>query len=77
MSKKGELLPTFRDFWFVLTPHSLSYYSNREQKSSDKRGEIQFFPTSRVDILPTDSKLHKFVIYSNERTYELAALDNR
>lgn len=75
--KKGYLLPTFREFWFVLQTTELSYFKSQGEKQPC--GCILLNPQSRIDTPPSSGKdkVHRIVIYSMDRTFELAAIDHR
>lgn len=75
--KKGYLLPTFREYWFVLQTTELSYYKTRDEK--DPCGCIALCSESRVDPSPYSGKdkLHRILIHSMERTFELATIDHK
>lgn len=75
--KKGYLLPTLREYWFVLQTTELSYYKTRDEK--DPCGCILLCPQSRIDapVYNGKDRVHKILIHSLERTFELAAFDHR
>lgn len=75
--KKGYLLPTLREYWFVLQTTELNYYKTRGE--NDACGCIPLNPQSRVDAPPNPGKdkVHKILIHSMDRTFELAAFDHR
>uniref|UniRef100_A0A023F3R7 Putative pleckstrin similarity domain protein n=2 Tax=Triatoma infestans TaxID=30076 RepID=A0A023F3R7_TRIIF len=71
LMKRGYLLPTMREYWFVLQPTQLAYY-----KSMDERelcGVINLDPNCWVD-----TKMNKILIHtSDNRCIELASHDHR
>ena len=83
LKKHMELLPTFREHWFVVQPRLLSMYSNWEEK--EKRGEIPLDHQCRVEAVrsqsssksPVKSKPHRFYLYANQKTYEFQATNHR
>jgi len=83
LKKHKELLPTFREHWFVIQPRLLSLYSNWEEK--EKRGEIPLDHQCRVEAArsqsssksPVKSKPHRFYLYANQKTYEFQATNHR
>ena len=81
-----DLLPAFREHYFVLQPHSLTFYNGSSQK--EKRGEILIDAQCRVEAIPDSnskspikspgSKHHsKFQLFANEKTYDFQAADHR
>ncbi|CAG0895002.1 unnamed protein product [Cyprideis torosa] len=56
LCKKGELFPTFKEFWFVLCPFALRYYNGPDQK--DCKGEIPLLGSCRVDSALDASQSH-------------------
>ena len=87
MSKKMELLPAFREHFFVLQPHILTMYAGASQK--DKRGEIPIDGQCRIEVVPDSAsksplkkppgaKSHsRFQLFANEKVYEFQASDHR
>lgn len=82
LKKKMDLLPAYREHWFVLQPHSLTVYSGWSQK--EKRGEIPLNSQCRVVNLtesssksPNKQKHHKFFLHANEKVYEFQAANHR
>merc|ERR1711892_665464 len=83
LKKHKELLPTFREHWFVIQPGCLSLYSSWEEK--EKRGEIPLDLKCRVEAIrsqsssksPVKSKPHRFYLYANQKTYEFQATNHR
>lgn len=68
--KRGYLLPTLREYWFVLKPCQLLYYKNEEEK--EQCGSITLDPRCWVD-----SNLQRIMLHTTERTFELATKDHR
>lgn len=68
--KRGYLLPTLREYWFVLKPCQLLYYKNEEEK--EQCGSIILDPRCWVD-----SNLQRIMLHTTERTFELATKDHR
>uniref|UniRef100_A0A8D8X710 Switch-associated protein 70 n=1 Tax=Cacopsylla melanoneura TaxID=428564 RepID=A0A8D8X710_9HEMI len=68
--KRGYLLPTLRDYWFVLKPTQLVYYKNQEER--EQCGVIAIDGNSWID-----STLQRIIIHTKERTYEIATYDHR
>lgn len=75
--KRGYLLPTLREYWFVLRTTELTYYKSRGE--SEPCGSIPLNPQCRVDSPPAASreKSHRIVIVGIDRSIELAAIDHR
>lgn len=74
--KKGYLLPTFREYWFVLQTTELSYYKSPGEK--EPCGCILLNPNTRLDTSSGGrGKGHGIVVHSMDRTFELAAVDHR
>uniref|UniRef100_A0A1B6CFM6 PH domain-containing protein n=1 Tax=Clastoptera arizonana TaxID=38151 RepID=A0A1B6CFM6_9HEMI len=68
--KKGYLLPTMREYWFVLQPTQLTYYKNQEER--DQCGIITLDTHCWVD-----SSSNRIMLHTRERCFELAAYDHR
>ncbi|XP_046390462.1 differentially expressed in FDCP 6 homolog [Ischnura elegans] len=82
LHKKGELLPTLREYWFVLQPNRLTYFKGRteEETGGEPRAGIPLGPHCRVGVSPSPRMGHhdfRFVLTTGERSYELAAHDQR
>lgn len=78
--RRGYLLPTLKEYWFVLQPCELTYYKSANQK--EVCGTITLDPFCMVRPSTTGStgkheKQLKFALASGERHYELAARDHR
>lgn len=74
--RRGYLLPTFREYWFVLQPCELSYYKNPNEK--ELCGTIPL--NSNCMITPVtgkQEKLQKFLLLAGDRNYELATSDHK
>lgn len=69
--KRGYLLPTFREYWFVLQPSELIYYKTRSEK--DRSGTLILDPASRVDVAENG---HRFTLLTSCGTFELSASDH-
>ncbi|XP_069688994.1 differentially expressed in FDCP 6 homolog isoform X3 [Periplaneta americana] len=74
--KRGYLLPTLREYWFVLQPTELTYYKAQDER--EQSGSIVLNAHCRVDACPSTGrdKVQKFILHTGERTFELAALDH-
>ncbi|XP_075220283.1 differentially expressed in FDCP 6 homolog [Lycorma delicatula] len=68
--KRGYLLPTMREYWFVLQPMQLVYYKTQEER--DQCGVISLDPHCWVDTTSC-----RILLHTNERCFELAAYDHR
>lgn len=77
--KRGYLLPTFKEYWFVLQPCELTYYKNHYEK--ELCGTIALDPKFMVKPSMSASgksdKILKFILSSGERNFELATHDHR
>lgn len=77
--KRGFLLPTLREYWFVLRPTELNYYKSQDERECC--GSINLDPQCRVDAtsrgMRTQDKAHRLALHTSERTYEFAAYDHR
>lgn len=77
--KRGYLLPTLREYWFVLQPCELSYYKHSNEK--ELCGTIHLDSKSSVRPCISNNgkheKVQKFVVSFRERVFELAAMDHR
>lgn len=81
LHRRGYLLPTLREYWFVLQPCELSYYKNAS--GNVLCGTIPLTSSCTVKLCPTtgtsgkQEKFQRFVISSGERNFELATQDHR
>uniref|UniRef100_A0A182IYD8 PH domain-containing protein n=1 Tax=Anopheles atroparvus TaxID=41427 RepID=A0A182IYD8_ANOAO len=77
--RRGYVLPTFREYFFVLQPCELSYYKHPTDR--DVCGTIVL--DSKFMVKPSHSssgkqeKVQRFTLVSGERTYELGTLDHK
>ncbi|KAK7870719.1 hypothetical protein R5R35_009871 [Gryllus longicercus] len=86
LQKRGYLLPTLREYWFVLQPTELSYFKARGR---DQCGCIALDPQCRVEagtegggaggagVAATGAAAQRLVLTTRDRTIELAAPDHR
>ncbi|XP_074037889.1 switch-associated protein 70 isoform X2 [Leptinotarsa decemlineata] len=65
LSKKGYILPTMREYWFVLRPFELVYYKARNEK--DRCGSFPIEPGCKVE--PKSG--YRISLNTSERTLEL------
>ncbi|CAH1282304.1 unnamed protein product [Diabrotica balteata] len=70
LTKKGYIFPTMREYWFVLRPSELTYYTGRNEK--DRRGSLTLEPRCKVE----PKAGYKILLHSSERTYELGTTDH-
>ncbi|XP_034240120.1 switch-associated protein 70-like [Thrips palmi] len=79
LMKRGFLLPTLREYWFVLRPTELNYYKSQDERECC--GSISLDTQCRVDAtsrgMRTQDKAHRLALHTSERTYEFAAYDHR
>ena len=83
LKKHMDLLPAFREHWFVVQPRLISLYSNWEEK--DKRGDIPLDHQCRVEAIksqsssrsPVKQKPHCFYLHANQKTYQFQAANHR
>lgn len=68
--KRGYLLPTMKEYWFILRPCILSYYKTRNDK--EPIGTLTVDPGSHVEMGPG----YKLTLQTSERIFELAATDH-
>lgn len=78
--RKGYLLPTLREYWFVLQPCDLSYYKHSTENVHS--GTIPVDSRSTVKPCPSSpsgksEKFQRFILTTGDRTYELATQDHR
>ncbi|KFB49687.1 AGAP012332-PA-like protein [Anopheles sinensis] len=77
--RRGYVLPTFREYFFVLQPCELSYYKHPTDR--DVCGTIVL--DSKFMVKPSHSnsgkqeKVQRFTLVSGDRTYELGTLDHK
>ncbi|KAJ1531616.1 hypothetical protein ONE63_000288 [Megalurothrips usitatus] len=79
LMKRGFLLPTLREYWFVLRPTVLSYYKTQDERECC--GTINLDTQCRVDAtsrgVRAQDKAHRLALHTSERTHEFAAYDHR
>lgn len=79
LMKRGFLLPTLREYWFVLRPTQLNYYKSQDERECC--GSISLDTQCRVDAtsrgMRTQDKAHRLALHTGDRTYEFAAYDHR
>lgn len=86
LGKKLDLVPAFKEYFCVLQPHRLSFYSGQSQREA--KGEVKLDAQCRVEsvkdstskspIKSPGSKRHsKFKLFANEKTFEFQASDHR
>ncbi|XP_066998355.1 differentially expressed in FDCP 6 homolog isoform X2 [Anabrus simplex] len=77
--KRGYLLPTLREYWFVLQPTELSYYKGQDER--EQCGVIPLDPLCRIDACPSSTsgrdKFQRLILNTKDRSIELAALDHK
>lgn len=77
--RKGYLLPTLREYWFVLQPCELSYYKNSNEK--ELCGTIQLDSNCLIRPQQNNSskndKVQKFILSVGERNFELGTADHK
>ncbi|XP_055389294.1 differentially expressed in FDCP 6 homolog [Condylostylus longicornis] len=77
--RKGYLLPTFKEYWFILQPYEISYYKNHYEK--ELCGTITLDPKCLVKPCTSNSskieKVLKFILSSGDHNFELATHDHR
>lgn len=80
LMRRGYLLPTMREYWFVLQPCELHYYKSSTER--DLCGTIVLDSTASVRLLPSpngrsDNRVQKFVLTVGDRSFEMATTDHR
>lgn len=80
--RRGYLLPTLKEYWFVLQPCELTFYKHQNQK--DLCGSIALDQNCMVrpsqsasQTIGKQEKFLKFILSAGERTFELAAQDHK
>ncbi|XP_058458039.1 differentially expressed in FDCP 6-like [Malaya genurostris] len=77
--RRGYVLPTFREYFFVLQPCELSYYKHHTDK--EVCGTIaldsKFMVKPSISSSGKTERIQKFTLVSGDRTYELGAQDHR
>lgn len=68
--KRGYLLPTMKEFWFILRPYELVYYKTRSEK--ERCGSLPIDPNSRIEL----GTGYRITLQTPERGFELAATDH-
>ncbi|KAK3751516.1 hypothetical protein QZH41_019089, partial [Actinostola sp. cb2023] len=76
ITKKGHMVKSTKNRWFVLKPNLLSYYTNRA--CTDKKGEIAINTSTKV-VATRDSKRYRFSIMcgDSKTNYDLEVRDQR
>ena len=76
ITKKGHMVKSTKNRWFVLKPNLLSYYTNRA--CSDKKGEIAINNITKA-AATRDSKRYRFSITcgDSKTNYDLEVRDQR
>ncbi|XP_041349433.1 switch-associated protein 70-like [Gigantopelta aegis] len=79
LEKYGNSVTKWKERWFVLTSNELKYYPDREKHMQDLRGTIRICHNCKTQPIPdkAGSKLHRFVLKTPNRQYELSAPDLR
>ncbi|XP_057665231.1 switch-associated protein 70-like [Diorhabda carinulata] len=70
LSKKGYIFPTMKEYWFVLRPTELAYYTGRSEK--DRKGSLPIEPGCKVE----PKAGYRILLHSSERTFELGTSDH-
>lgn len=77
--RKGYLLPSMKEYWFVLQPCELTFYKNQNQKEIS--GSISLDQNCMVrpctSSVGKPDKILRFILSSGERSYELATQDHK
>lgn len=80
--RRGYLLPTLKEYWFVLQPCELTFYKHQNQK--DLCGSIALDQNCMVrpcqstsQTIGKQEKFLKFILSAGERSFELAAQDHK
>lgn len=71
--KRGYLLPTLREYWFVLQPTELTFY--KSQSEQEVCGTIALDGRCRVER-SAGVREKRFLLHALDRTYELACQDH-
>lgn len=79
LMRRGYLLPTLREYWFVLQPCELHYYKSSQER--ELAGTIQLHADkSSARLVPSQKsdKVRRFLVTNaGDRSFELAAHDHR
>ncbi|XP_033126682.1 switch-associated protein 70-like isoform X2 [Anneissia japonica] len=81
MKKKGHMIASWKDRWFVLSQETLTYYTDRSEKEA--KGQITLTPFWKVELINDGKYKNMFVIYkegksTNEKSrYEMSVSDLR
>ncbi|XP_067126466.1 switch-associated protein 70-like [Centruroides vittatus] len=75
LKKRVTKLGGWWEYWYVLQPYRLSWYSSRDE--SDKRGEININPETKVEVVSDlqGNKNYRFTITTEGKTIELSSED--
>ena len=61
LGKKLDLVPAFKEYFFVLQPHKLSFYSGQSQRES--KGEVKLDAQCRVESVKGSGKFRFLQIF--------------
>uniref|UniRef100_A0A8C5QPH8 Switch-associated protein 70 n=1 Tax=Leptobrachium leishanense TaxID=445787 RepID=A0A8C5QPH8_9ANUR len=76
MWKKGHMRKNWKERWFVLEPHVITYYLSEDMK--DKKGEIVLDESCCVEKLSDkDGKKCLFLVKCPDKSYEICASDKK
>lgn len=80
--RRGYLLPSLKEYWFVLQPCELTFYKHQNQRdlcgsiALDQNCMVRPSQTSALAI-GKQEKFLKFILSAGERTFELAAQNHK
>lgn len=76
ITKKGHMVKSAKNRWFVLKPGCLFYFTNRSR--TDKKGEIVMNSNTKVAGIPDNKKYRFNVTCGDTKTsYDLEVKDQR
>uniref|UniRef100_T1J5D9 Large ribosomal subunit protein P2 n=1 Tax=Strigamia maritima TaxID=126957 RepID=T1J5D9_STRMM len=77
LSKRGQLIPLWKEGWFVLQPNVLTYYSSRTEK--ERRREIPINSKCAIETIPEmpNTRSNRFSIICQDKCYEFNAADQK
>ncbi|XP_064620051.1 switch-associated protein 70-like [Lineus longissimus] len=75
LTKKGHIVGSWKERWFVLTPNSLTYYTGEDERET--KGEVPILSTCKIEALndKTGGKPNRFLLVSESRPFELSTKD--
>ncbi|XP_071946502.1 uncharacterized protein [Antedon mediterranea] len=81
IKKKGHMIKSWKERWFVLMQDSITYYTDRSEQEA--KGQIVLTPLWKVELIDDGKYKNMFRLYKDEKStnektsYEFSASDRR